>query len=103
MSEMYGVDFNEDPIENEFEIKSRKILGEAVTPSMVTFLKKIGVAKNDSQAMTILMILVLIACGAAYFIARPNTADTLITPDGREISIEEYVTALENGVDLLDS
>lgn len=98
MSEMYGVDFAED--DNEFEIKSRKILGDAVTPSMISFLKRIGIAKNDSQALTILMLIMLGAFAGTYFLMHKSESNIIVTKDGLRIPVEEYVTELKNGIDI---
>lgn len=54
---MDGIRFNE---EEEFHIKSRKLFGEPTTPSMVRFLLRFGIVKNEKQALIVLIIFVAI-------------------------------------------
>lgn len=96
---MYGVDF--DDSDNEFELKSRKILGDPVTPSMITTLKKVGFVKKDSQALTFLILVVLGCCAGVYYFLSPGENKTgVVTSSGDTVSIEIYTSSLEKGIDL---
>lgn len=58
-------DVREDGSPDEF--KSRKILGPAVTPPMVTWLVKRDIAKNEQQAAYILLAVAVIIFALAGF------------------------------------
>jgi len=98
---MGGIDFHE---ENEFHIKSRRLLGAPETPTMVRFLLRIGVAKNEKQALYILLGVIVVALSATIFLMRDGggSGDEFITGlDGRQYTFEEYVDLVNQGKDPL--
>jgi hypothetical protein len=100
---MSGIDFHE---ENEFHIKSRRLLGEPETPTMVRFLLRSGFAKNEKQALYILIGVVFIALSSVFFIVRGNSdtgrIDYVKTPSGQKIETEEYIKMLGRGENPLE-
>ena len=101
---MGSIDFHE---ENEFHIRSRRLLGEPETPSMIRFLLRTGVVKNEKQAVSILIGVILVALSAAFFIAQGGAGaggDDYITGlDGHKYTSEEYFKLVGQGKDPLDS
>ncbi|MFA7422013.1 MAG: hypothetical protein WCZ90_20180 [Melioribacteraceae bacterium] len=97
-----NVVFNED--EQEFHIKSRKILGEPETPTMIRLLLKSGAAKNEKQALIILLVAVLFMVVATILIIwHPNpNADIVTAPDGTKYSAKEYFRLVDSGHDPLN-
>jgi len=88
----------------EFHIKSRRILGEPETPTMIRLLLKTGAAKNEKQAVTILVIAVLFMVVATILIIwhpNPNT-DIVTAPDGTKYSAKEYFRLVDSGHDPLN-
>jgi len=100
---MGSIDFHE---ENEFHIRSRRLLGEPETPSMIRFLLRTGVVKNEKQAVSILIGVILVALSATFFIVRGGVGaggDGYITGlDGVKYSIEEYERLGAQGRDVLN-
>ena len=100
---MGSIDFHE---ENEFHIRSRRLLGEPETPSMIRFLLRTGVVKNEKQAVSILIGVILVALSAAFFIARGGggaSTDYVVGADGQRYQIKEYVELVKQGKDPLNS
>lgn len=97
-----NVVFNED--EQEFHIKSRKILGEPETPTMIRLLLKSGAAKNEKQALTILLVAVLFMVVATILIIwQPNLkGDKVTTADGKVYEAKEYFRLVDSGHDPLN-
>ena len=91
--------FEEEP-NTEFHIRSRRILGAPETPAMVQFLLKRGWAKNEKQALYILIAAIVIFLGISFYIFHANntSSDTITIPDGRQISIPEYVQGVRQGI-----
>ena len=99
---MNGIDFHED---NDFHIRSRRLLGEPETPSMIRFLLRSGVAKTEKQALYILISVILVALSATIFIIRGGGSgadDYIRGVDGQKYTFEEYMNLVEQGRDPLD-
>ena len=95
------VEFEEN--NNEFHIKSRRLLGEPDTPGMIKVLLKSGIVKTEKQALVILVALMLVAFSATFFLLsdRNSAQDASITGiDGIEYSAEEYIDLLGKGIDI---
>jgi len=99
---MNDVQFHEN---NELHIKSRRLFGEPETPTMIRFLLRTGVAKNEKQALYILIGFVVVALSSAIFLTRGGIgANSNIVEglDGREYTFEEYTELVNSGNDPLD-
>jgi hypothetical protein len=96
-----GIEFEDEYDGSEFHIRSRKILGERVTPGMITFLIDRGVAKNEKQALTISIVLICIFVSISIFIIRStlvhDTPIQIVDKYGRTITYDEYVVQLKKG------
>lgn len=95
------VEFEEN--NNEFHIRSRRLLGEPDTPGMVRILLKYGVVKNEKQALVVLVTLMLVAFSATFLLLRDDSSikNAYVRGiDGRDYTAEEYVNLLENGIDV---
>jgi hypothetical protein len=102
---MNQVQFEED--NNEFHIRSRRLFGEPETPTMVRFLLRTGIVKNEKQALYILVGIVIIALAVTIFLIRGGigggSGDDYITGvDGQEYTFEEYIELVNQGNDPLD-
>lgn len=99
---MDRVDFLE---KNEFHIRSRKLFGEPTTPTMVTVLLKTGLAKNEKQAIGILLgiIAVTLTCVSILLYSRltPPTSSLIIDRDGNAYTFEQYIELVRQGHDPL--
>ncbi len=95
------IQFEEEYGNTEFHFKSRKILGEPTTPTMVNFLLNKGIVKNEKQATIVLLLCILIFLGLSVFILRSALIndEQLIYIDkyGREIPFDEYINLLNKG------
>lgn len=103
MSNVENIEFEED--NNEFHIKSRKILGEPETPSMTKALLKTGIVKNEKQALIVLILLAVSMIGAAIFIFRSNNGNYEVyftDPNGVRYEPAEYIEMVKNGYDPLN-
>ena len=91
---MKGVDFIE---KNEFHIKSRKLFGDPTTPTMITILLKTGLAKNEKQALTILIGIIIAALSLTAWIANsqfnPPTSNLVIDQKNYETDRDALVRA----------
>lgn len=98
---MDRVDFIE---QNEFHIKSRRLLGEPTTPTMISLLMKTGIAKNEKQALIMLLATVLATLGltAGIILARTApTSDIVVDKDGNTYQFQEYIELVRQGKDPL--
>lgn len=92
--------------ENEFHIRSRKLLGEPTTPSMVNILLKTGIAKNEKQALVILIGIVALVLIFTFYLANVLLFDSkapnyIEDKYGNRYSTEEYINLLKQGKDPL--
>ena len=90
--------------QNEFHIKSRKLFGEPATPSMVYFLLKVGIVKNEKQAVMVLLsiiILVLILTFSLISNKSNSSSDTIIDSFGNVYTFEQYIDLVKQGKDPL--
>lgn len=106
LAEDNDVQFEEDLIKNDFHIRSRKILGDPVTPGIISFLISKQIAKTERQATITIIIGIIIFLSISIWIVS-NAIDTsgeLIVIDrfGREISFDTYVEMLSRGEDPLN-
>lgn len=98
---MDRVDFIE---QNEFHIKSRRLLGEPTTPTMVSLLLKTGIAKNEKQALLILIATILGTLGLTIFLILSRTApqsNIVVDSQGNSYTFEEYIDLVRQGKDPL--
>jgi len=58
--------FNE---EDNFHIKSRRLFGEPTTPSMISFLLRFGIVKNEKQALVLLLSFVFVIIFLTIYIS----------------------------------
>jgi hypothetical protein len=99
---MNDVQFHED---NELHIKSRKLFGEPETPTMIRFLLRTGLAKNEKQALYILIGVIVVALSSTIFLIRGGIVpdEGLIEGlDGQKYTFDEYVEMVNTGQDPLD-
>lgn len=96
-----GIEFEDEYNGSEFHIRSRKILGESVTPGMITFLIDRGLVKNEKQALIVSLVLIMIFISISVFIIRTtlvdNTPIQIVDKYGRTVTYDEYVTQLKKG------
>ena len=85
--------------DNDFHIRSRRIFGDPETPSMIKFLLSHRLAKNEKQALYILIGVIIISLSIPLYILFHNlTASDLIKfKDGKTMDIHEYVKKLKTG------
>jgi len=99
---MDRVDFIE---KNEFHIKSRKLFGDPTTPTMITILLKTGLAKNEKQALVILIGIVVATLSLTAWLAdshfNPTTSNLVIDQVGNSYTFEEYIDLVRQGKDPL--
>lgn len=97
------IQFEEEYGDSKFHIRSRKILGEPTTPAMVNFLISKNVAKDEKQALIILVSAIVVFLALSIFIIDKsiNNDDPLIIVNkyGQQIPFEEYVTMINQGVE----
>jgi hypothetical protein len=90
--------------QNEFHIKSRRLLGEPTTPTMISLLLKSGIAKNEKQALLMLVAVILATLGLTFGILFARTApqnNTVVDKDGNVYQFEEYIELVRQGKDPL--
>ena len=93
--------------ENELHIKSRRLLGIPASPTMVRFLLRSGVAKNEKQALFILftavaLIIVLTIYLANVLLLAPEEGPSYIQDRfGNQYTPEQYTDLLKRGKDPL--
>lgn len=95
---MSEVEFNEG---EEFHVRSRALLGEPITPTMITFLLKKGWVKNEKQALYVLLVFVGIFFALSGFIlmrVNNSSASFVNLPNGTKVTIDEYVEGLKSGI-----
>jgi hypothetical protein len=97
------VDFMED---NEFHIKSRQLLGEPTTPSMISFLIKHKVVKNEKQALFVLLVFVVVVIALTIYLANvllgsPSAPGYVEDRFGNQYTPQEYFKLLGEGKDPL--
>jgi len=87
----HDVKFHE---ENEFALKAQKYGYRWAEPPLVNFLIRSGIVKTEKQASALLLIVTLLAAliAAAVFHGGSNQIpDVIMTPDGTELTPQEYV------------
>ncbi|MFA7193959.1 MAG: hypothetical protein WC087_03530 [Candidatus Paceibacterota bacterium] len=95
------IQFEEEYGDSKFHIRSRKLLGEPTTPAMVNFLISKRVAKDEKQALIILISAIVVFLGLSIFIIDKsiNNDEELIIVNkyGQQIPFNEYVEMLNQG------
>jgi hypothetical protein len=98
---MDRVDFIE---QNEFHIKSRKLLGDPTTPTMIRVLLRTGLAKNEKQALIILLSLIgvtlTLTCTLIYSRSIPSN-NLVIDKAGNSYTFDQYIELVRAGKDPL--
>lgn len=97
---MSRVEFEED----NFHIKSRRLLGEPDTPTMIKFLLKTGLVKTEKSALILLVFVIVVALSATIFIFLGRTAPReayVVDEAGTRYEIEEYISLVKTGRDPL--
>lgn len=99
---MNRVDFIEN---NQFHIKSRKLFGDPTTPTMIVILLKTGLAKNEKQALIILVGIILATLSLTAWVANsqfnPKVSDLVIDQQGNSYTFQEYIDLVKAGKDPL--
>ena len=99
---MNRVDFLE---RNEFHIRSRKIFGEPTTPTMITILVRSKIAKNEKQAIIILLSIIGLTLTLTsillYFRINPSQSTTITDKYGNTYTFEQYIQLVRDGKDPL--
>lgn len=98
---MDRVDFLE---KNEFHIKSRRLLGEPTTPTMVSLLLRTGLAKNEKQAVLILAAVILGTLGLTFALIFSRTSsgsDMIVDAQGNAYTVQEYIELVRQDKDPL--
>ena len=100
MSEL-GIEFEEEYDGSEFHIRSRKLLGEKTTPTLITFLMDRGVAKSEKQAFYISITCIVIFLSVSVWIIRSTVVnDTplqVVDKYGRSIPFDEFIEQVNQG------
>lgn len=91
--------------QNDFHIKSPRLLGKPETPGMVVFLLKTGIVKNEKQALIVLIATILISVTlTAIFInhrLNPSGSNLITDANGKTYTVEQYVKLVAQGKDPL--
>lgn len=89
--------------DSRFHIKSRKILGEPTTPTMINFLLDKKIAKNEKQATAILIIIIVAFLVLSTYIIKSSLTNdeklVIVNKYGQEIPFDQYVEMLNKGVE----
>lgn len=97
------IQFEEDYGDSRFHIRSRKLLGDPTTPTMINFLLDKKIAKNEKQAMIILLVVIVIFLSLSTFIINKSLSNNeeliIVNKYGQEIPFEDYVEMLNRGVE----
>jgi hypothetical protein len=97
------IQFEEDYGDSGFHIRSRKLLGEPTTPTMINFLLQKKIVKNEKQAMFILIIFILLFLSLSIFIIRSTITNNkeliIVNRYGQEIPFEDYIDMINRGVE----
>ncbi len=97
------IQFEEDYGDSGFRIRSRKLLGEPTTPTMINFLLERKIANTEKQATIILVTFIVVFIGLSGFIINKsiNNDEELIIVNryGQEIPFDNYVEMLNRGVE----
>lgn len=69
--------------ESKFRIKSRAILGAPEVPKMIRILVKKGFVKNEVQAITLLLVSVVVLVGVSVFLINRSVSvpPAVISPE----------------------
>lgn len=102
-NDMNTLEFMED---NDFHIKSRRLLGNPSIPSLIKFLIKNGIVKTEKQALFtvigfILMIIFLTIWLANILLFNSNTPEFIEDRFGNKYTPEQYIEYLNKGQDPL--
>ncbi len=98
---MDRVDFIE---QNEFHIKSRKLFGDPTTPTMISVLLRTGIAKNEKQALFILIGIITATLSLTFWLihARNIPANNIVVDRaGNSYTFDEYINLVREGKDPL--
>ncbi len=98
---MNSVDFIE---QNEFHIKSRRLLGDATTPTMITILLRTGIAKNEKQALVILILIIVSTLGLTFGLIHARstpTSNLVVDQAGNSYTFDQYIELVRAGKDPL--
>ncbi|MES2436973.1 MAG: hypothetical protein V4519_03085 [Patescibacteria group bacterium] len=96
---MADVEFEEpsQQIDREFHIRSPKLFGAPETPTMIKFLLRTKLVKNEKQALIVLIICTVIfltlSFGIYWFIAH-RIENKIIDENGSILTVQEYIRNL---------
>lgn len=105
MTEDNDVQFEEDfpQQDRQFKIRSRKILGQPTTPSIISFMLNKRIVKNEKQATIIILIIIAIFLSLSVWIIRANLGNPeelmVIDRYGQKITFDQYIEAINRGED----
>ena len=93
---MSDIEFDSDVESEDFSRRIKKVRRQ---PVMVVFVIKCGLAKDDKQANTILVICAFIFFFLTGYIFwnSNHSSNEVILQDGTKITIEQYVQGLKSG------
>jgi hypothetical protein len=99
------IQFEDEYGDSNFHIRSRKILGEPTTPTMVSFLLEKGIVKTEKQATIILVISIILFLSISIFIIRSSIVNNeeliVVNKFGQQIPFDSYIESLSKGDDPL--
>ena len=97
------IQFEEEYGDSRFHIRSRKLLGEPTTPTMVSFLLKKNIVKTEKQALIALSCAIVLFLGLSTFIIHSSLAPkeelVIVNKYGQKIPFDVYIDKLNRGED----
>jgi hypothetical protein len=97
------IQFEDEYGDSGFHIRSRKLLGEPTTPTMINFLLQRKIAKNEKQATIILVSIIILFLILSSFIINRSLNDNeeliIVNKYGQEIPFEDYIDMINRGVE----
>ncbi len=82
--------------DNDFHIRSRRLLGAPETPTMIKLLLKYRLAKNEKHALYILIgvVVLFLSVPLGMLIHNSLVDDVIVLPNGQTLTAEKYVKDL---------
>lgn len=97
------IQFEEDYGDSKFHIRSRKILGEPTTPTMINFLLEKKIVKTEKQALVALSCAIVVFLGLSVSIIHNSLSTNeeliIVNKYGQKIPFDVYVDKLNRGED----
>ncbi|MEY2702088.1 MAG: hypothetical protein RLY43_721 [Bacteroidota bacterium] len=97
------IQFEDEYGDSGFHIRSRKLLGEPTTPTMINFLLQKKIAKDERQASVILVSVIILFLALSSFIINNSISNNeelvIVNKYGQEIPFEDYIDMINRGVE----